>query len=156
MTALRHIRLLTPALVLALGACTGNVAGVYPRVGTVVPSATVQLTENATLSLSQIATAGVVAATAYILLDPSAPNWHIEETRYGNGQYHLAMQQKNYTGGGGGEARQFFQRRGAELARQNGYAGYQIVSFTEGIEFAYPVSRRVSQGVIQLVAGSGN
>ena len=137
---------------MAMLAGCGSMSGVYPASGSVIPPASVQLTENLNVALSSIVTAGALAAAAYVVLDPLAPNWNVEETKLGSGQYRLSMRLKRFAGGGTGEARQVLQRRATRLAQEGGYGGYQIISFSEGVEFAYPISLRVSEGVIQLLA----
>jgi hypothetical protein len=89
----------------------------------------------------------------HLVTDPVAPNWEVRETRLARNEYRLSMRMKYFHAGGDGESRQVFQRRAAKLARDGGYGGYQIVSYTEGIESsAFPASQQVSEGVIQLVA----
>lgn len=151
----RSYRLLGGILAALLAGC-GNVSGVYPRVGSTIPSASLQLTDSLNIPLSSIAAAGAIAAVAYVVLDPLAPNWDIQETKLGNDQYRLSMRLKRFAGGGTGEARQSFLRRAVHLAQEGGYGGYQVVSFSEGVEFAYPASQRVSEGVIQLLAKNSN
>lgn len=142
------------AMALLLGACTTRVSGTYPAAGSVIPTGTLQLTETSALSFSSMAHAAALATGAYYLLDPLAPNWEIEETRLGSSQYRLSMRLKRFTAGGTGEARQALLRRASQLARDGGYAGFQVISFTEGVDFGYPVSQRVSEGVIQLVSNA--
>ena len=46
-----------------------------------------------------------------------------------------------------------FRRRAEQLARAGGYAGYDIVSYSEGIQSEL-VAQRVGEGVIQLRHGT--
>lgn len=144
-------RLLPAALVgLALAACS-SVTGTYPRSGAVVPAAAVRLTENYAVSLEKLVGYAGVAAAAYAVLDPLAPNWQIHEADLGEAHYLLVLRMKRVHAGGDGEARQVFQRRAAQLARAGGYGGFEIVSYSEGIESTLP-AQRVGEGVIRLVA----
>jgi hypothetical protein len=42
-------------------------------------------------------------------------------------------------------------RRALKLQRENGFTGYRILDYSEGIESSTPFSHRVSEGTIQLV-----
>lgn len=123
---------------------------------TSVTTATPYITTTSPRIVTPLPGLAAVAAVAYLVTDPLAPNWEIEETKLGNGQYRLAMRMKRFAAGGTGEARQSFRRRATQLAHEGGYGGYQIVSFSEGVEFAYPSSQRVSEGVIELIAKNSN
>ena len=91
------------------------------------------------------------AALFYIIYDPLAPNWRIEERPVDENTFHLALRAKNFRTGGDGEAIQIFKRRAQKLQREKGYAGYRILEYTEGVESATPFPYRVSEGTIQLV-----
>jgi hypothetical protein len=89
---------------------------------------------------------------ADVVFDPLSPNWDVKEVRLADTQYQLLMRLKRYHTGGDGEARQIFQRRAAKLARDGGYAGYQIMSYTEGIDSStLPAAQIVAEGVVLLV-----
>lgn len=89
---------------------------------------------------------------ADVVFDPLAPNWDVKEVRLADNQYQLLMRLKRYHSGGDGEARQIFQRHAAKLVRDGGYAGYQIVSYTEGIDSStLPAAQIVAEGVVLLV-----
>ena len=60
------------------------------------------------------------------------------------------MKKKRFTTGGDGEAGQIFNRRAAQLARDNGAEGFRIVEYTEGIESMVPVAQRLAQGVVEF------
>ncbi len=91
------------------------------------------------------------AALFYVIYDPLAPNWRIEERPVDEATFQLALRAKNFRTGGDGEAIQVFKRRALKLQRERGYSGYRILSYTEGVESATPFSYRVSEGTIQLV-----
>jgi hypothetical protein len=100
-----------------------------------------------------------IGIALYIISDPLAPNWKIEQTEPVHGEFHLALKKKGISNeaGGDGEARVVFQRRAEALAREHGTAGvpggYTILEFNEGIESAFPFSRRVAYGVVQVASG---
>jgi hypothetical protein len=96
----------------------------------------------------------------YIITDPLAPNWKIEQTEPVPGKFHLALKKKGITNeaGGDGEARVVFMRRAEALARERGAvvagpdSGYTILEFNEGVEAAFPFARRVAYGVVQIAS----
>jgi hypothetical protein len=90
---------------------------------------------------------------SYAALEPLASNWSIKEAKLAEDQYMLQLRMNRVHTGGDGEARVVFNRRAAQLARDNGYAGYQVLSYSEGIDSALPVAQRVSEGVVQLTTG---
>ena len=100
----------------------------------------------------------LLGVAAYLIVDPLAPNWKIEQSEPAPGEFHLALKKKaiTYDAGGDGEARQVFMRRVAALARERGAAGaatgsgYTVIEFTEGIESEFPFPRRVAYGVVQI------
>lgn len=91
------------------------------------------------------------ALTFYVVADPLAPNWVVEEARPADDHYILAMRMKAVHNGGDGEARQVFTRHAARLAAQPGFGGYEVLTWQTGIESARPFPRRVAYGEIRLV-----
>jgi hypothetical protein len=131
----------TPNLVTSeetlLGAAGTAVAGIfYSTVGSTIDAS--------------IATAAA-GALLYIVYDPLAPNWTIKEREINAETYHLSLRAKNFRIGGDGEAMRIVKRRAAQLQREKGYTGYQLLDYSEGIESATPFSYRISEGTIQLV-----
>lgn len=119
----------------------------------VVPNKRLQLTPGyATTPEKMIYFAGA-AYIAYLVLDPMAPNWSIEEAKLSDDTYYLGMKKVRMRSGGEGEARMVFNRRAEQLARSGGYAGYEIVSYSEGIQSDL-IAQRVGEGVIQLRHGT--
>ena len=139
------------AAALTLGAGCSGLSGTYPRDHPVIPAASLQLSENYAVSLEKLVTYGAVAGIAYLVLDPLAPNWQIEETRLTDDRYHLSLHMKRFRTGGDGEARVIFNRRAAELAARGGCAGYAVLAYSEGMESTLPAAQRVSEGTIKLV-----
>ena len=98
-------------------------------------------------------TLSAVAAAVSVLLiyDPLAPNWSIEEKRLTDDTYYLALRAKSFRSGGDGEAIQIIKRRAVQLQREQGYAGYRLLDYSEGIESSTPLTHRFSEGTVQLV-----
>ncbi|MBI3525163.1 MAG: hypothetical protein HY066_11720 [Betaproteobacteria bacterium] len=141
------------AAVAALAGCGGlsaRLAGNLPRTGSVIPNATLQATPSLAIPLEKMVFWGAYAGVAYLILDPFAPNWEIEEAPLPGNQVYLEMKMKRYYSGGAGEARVVFQRRAKDLVRYGGFDGYEVLEYNEGLESSVLGSQRVSQGVIRL------
>jgi hypothetical protein len=91
----------------------------------------------------------VLGALAYLVIDPLAPNWTIEELPLGADRFAFALRKKRFAFGGDGEAEQVFRRRAATLARERGYRGYDVLEYTSGIESNMPIGQRVAHATVQ-------
>lgn len=91
------------------------------------------------------------SALLYIIYDPLAPNWSIEERALNEDTYYLALKAKSFRVGGDGEAMQILKRRALHLQRAKGYSAYRILDYSESIESGTPFTHRFSEGTIQLV-----
>jgi hypothetical protein len=137
------------------GCSTVNSDGSVHQVSPLLGTKELQLTSAYALRPEVIA----LGVAAYLIVDPLAPNWKIEQSEPVPGEFHLALKKKGITNeaGGDGEARVVFLRRAETLARERGavaagsQSGYTIIEFNEGIEAAFPFARRVAHGVV-LVA----
>lgn len=136
---------------LALTACGSATTKVLPSSGTLLPNYSLQLTPGIAYTVEQIAMAGVAGAAIYLVYDPLAPNWRIEEQQIGDDRYVLSLRAKSFRTGGDGEAMQVVKRRALELQRENGFGAYTILAYTEGVESSTPLTRRVAESRIQLV-----
>jgi hypothetical protein len=116
-----------------------------------IPNKTIQLTATTSVSLSTLATVGVVGAAIYFVYDPLAPNWEIEESKLSPDVYRFSMKMKRYHTGGAGESVQILKRRASQLQYENGFSGYQILEYTEGIDSQTIGARRMAEGTIRLV-----
>lgn len=85
-----------------------------------------------------------------VVLDPLAPNWLIEQTNPAEDTYLLVLRMKRFHSGGDGEARLVLHRRARELARSNGYGGYEIQHFEEALDSAMLGTQRVAEATIRL------
>jgi len=135
------------AAALALAACGS--AGSSPS--PLLPAKRLQLTSDIGINLATLVNVAAVAAAVYVIYDPLAPNWEIEEARLSDDTYRLSMKMKRFHNGGAGESIQLLKRRASQLQAENGFHGYQIVEYTEGIDSQTLGARRVAEGVIRLV-----
>lgn len=135
-------------LVLATGcSSTGGSGNASP----LIPNKAIQLTAKTSVSLANLATTAVVAAAIYIVYDPLAPNWEIEEARLNDDTYRFSLKMKRYHTGGSGESIQILKRRASQLQYEQGFGSYQIVEYTEGIDSQTIGARRIAEGVVKLV-----
>lgn len=116
-----------------------------------IPNKAIQLTAKTSVSLSTIATGLMVAGAIYLVYDPLAPNWEIEESKLNQDTYRFALKMKRYHTGGAGESIQILKRRANTLQYEQGFGAYQILEYTEGIDSETIGARRVAHGVVKLV-----
>jgi len=116
-----------------------------------IPNKAIQLTAKTSLSLSSLATAAVIGAAIYVIYDPLAPNWEIEESRLADDTYRFSLKMKRYHTGGAGESIQIVKRRASQIQYEQGFGSYQILEYTEGIDSQTIGARRTAEGVIKLV-----
>ena len=62
----------------------------------IIPNKAIQLTAKTSISLANLATTAVVAAAIYVVYDPLAPNWEIEEARLNDDTYRFSLKMKRY------------------------------------------------------------
>ena len=146
---IRTLALMLPCL---LAACS-SLDRTVPSSGSLIPKTKVQLTPGYATTAENLLYIAGVAYIAYVVLDPMAPNWTIEEAKLSDDTYFLGMKKMRTRPGGEGEARMVFNRRAEQLARAGGYGGYEILSYSEGIQSDL-VAQRVGEGVIQLRHGT--
>jgi len=123
--------------------------------GPLIPDATVAIGPSVSYPLERLVYWGAWAGAAWLILDPLAPNWRIEEVRLPENHLHLTLRMKRYYAGGAGEARQVFHRRARELMRAGGFRGYEIVEYSEGIESSMIGSQRTATGVVRFSNEAG-
>jgi hypothetical protein len=155
-------RLSSGSVLLVLTGCsalnypgTTALSGAYPAKGPIVPDTTLNVTKSIQIPLDKIVTWGLYAGAAWLILDPLAPNWEIEQADFPERHFHLSLKMKRVYAGGAGEARVAFHQRAKDLMRENGYEGYSIVEYNEGLESSVLGSQRVAKGVIQLTRRAG-
>ncbi|WP_434515348.1 hypothetical protein AB6Q56_00995 [Dechloromonas sp. ARDL1] len=127
-----------------LSACTntGRTGG-----SPLIPDQAIRLTAHTSVSLTTL----LVGAAVYAYYDPLAPNWEIEEARLDDETYRFSMKMKRYHTGGSGESIQILKRRANQIQREQGFGGYQILEYNEGIDSQTIGARRVAEGTIKLV-----
>lgn len=135
------------AVTLAISGCSSTGSSGSP----LIPNKAIQLTAKTSVSLSTLATAAVIAAAIYVVYDPLAPNWEIEESRLNDNTYRMSLKMKRYHTGGAGESIQILKRRASQLQYEQGFGSYQILEYTEGIDSQTIGARRVAEGVVKLV-----
>ena len=146
------MRLLLLVLSSALiSACGTTETKSIPGSGYLLPNATVKIGPTIAYSVESLAVAGATGALLYVVYDPLAPNWNIEEKALSEDVFYLSLRAKSFRIGGDGEAIQVLKRRALQLQRERGYADYRILDYSEGVESGTPLTHRVSEGTIQLV-----
>jgi hypothetical protein len=135
------------AACLVLGGCTSTGGSS----SSLIPNKAIQLTSTSSVSLATLATAAVIGAAIYVVYDPLAPNWEIEEMQLSEDTYRLSLKMKRFHTGGAGESIQILKRRATQLQYEQGFGGYQILEYSEGIDSQTMGARRVGEGVIRMV-----
>ncbi|GAB4058441.1 hypothetical protein GCM10028811_08960 [Uliginosibacterium sediminicola] len=138
--------------------CLASLAGCHrmgldnPGRDTLLPSGGLRLTPHFNVSYVDMVLIGGAVALVYKVVDPMAPAWEIEETRREGNlvSYRLSMQR--ISSGGEGEARLVLARRAAELARERGMQGYQLIHYSESIDSRLFLPRRMAEADVALIA----
>ena len=94
--------------------------------------------------------AAIGAGAFYLYKD----NWTLEETQAGGNKYRITLKKNMLRQDGDSEASMLFKRRAGEIVAENGFDGYRIMEYSEGIESAAFGAQRVAQGVIQCYKGT--
>lgn len=140
------------ALAAMITSCSNLIStqGDYPRAGSIVGTGNLNVTPSLSIPLEKLFFWGVYASAAYLIIDPLAPNWEIEEAKFPEERYLMSLHMKRVYSGGAGEARTVFHRRAGELMQAGGYDGYQVLEYSEGMESSALGAQRVAKGMIQL------
>lgn len=157
---MHRLLMVTCGGVLLLAGCTqldgrkfpGGIDGPLPTTGSFVPDTTLKIAPGYELTLEKLYVAGLAGTALYLVYQPLAPNWTIQEAELDGDAYYIRMEAKSFRTGGDGEAMMVLKRRAAELQRKRGFAGYKILDYSEGIESKTPFTQRFSEGIIQLVS----
>lgn len=136
-----------------IAACAGvallpGCASIPGNSPSLIPNRAVTLSRSVSVPLDALA----LAAGAFVVIDPLAPNWRIERWELGADRYAFALVKKRFTTGGDGEAMPVLRRDIERLVADKGYAGFQILEFAEGIDSAVPIAQRVARAVVQFAA----
>ena len=125
---------------------TVTLAGCTP----LIPTKTVEVTDTLSFTSAEIVMVAAVAGIAYLVIDPLAPNWAIQETKLNETRYRIEMRKKRITTGGDGEAGDLFHRHADEIAMAVRSPGYTILSWNEGVQSDFPIAQRWARGEIQV------
>lgn len=139
----RRLRSAAALGAIALVAGCKSIEGPSP---VLIPNRALELSRSVSIPADTIA----LAAVAYMIVDPLAPNWQVEQHDLGRGRYVIAMRKKRFATGGDGESVHIFRRRIDQIARERGFGDYEVIEFSEGIESNVPIAQRVSRGVVQF------
>lgn len=113
----------------------------------IIPNASLRLTPNYSISLETM----LIGAAIFYFVDPLAPNWEGELRRLSDDTYSITLRSKRFRStGGDGEAGRVFKRNADHIVRAGGYAGYDVLAYSEGIESEVIGAYRVAEGTIQL------
>lgn len=112
-----------------------------------IPNQVLNVSSSLSVPLESIA----AGALLFVIIDPLAPNWHIEQMRAGENRFRIAMRKKRFTTGGDGEAMPAFYRRAEQIVSELGARNYRILEFNEGVDSAVPIAQRVAQGVVEII-----
>ncbi len=135
-------RALALAGIALLGACQ-SIDGPSP---VLIPNDELVLSRSVQIPADVIA----LGVGLFLVIDPLAPNWRVEQHDLGSGRYAIAMTKKRFTTGGDGESPQIFRRRIDQIRREHGFASYEVIEFSEGIESNVLIAQRVSRGIVQF------
>lgn len=127
-----------------------RLGGEIPAKGSVVPETNLHLTPSITYPLEKLVFWGTYIGVAYLILDPLAPNWEIEEAKFPEDRYHMSLHMKRIYAGGAGEARVVFHNRAKALMEAGGYSSYEVLEYSEGMESSVLGSKRTATGVVRL------
>lgn len=90
------------------------------------------------------------ALIAYAIYDPLAPTWEVSVIRLDEQRARLDLRMKTLITGGEGEARQIFARNARQLAEAQGFAGFDVMRYEEGVDSTRPFARRVASGEVRF------
>jgi hypothetical protein len=117
---------------------------------TLIPDEDVMIAPGFTPPVEAVVFAALVGVTAYYVIEPTAPNWELRITQLDETRVAIDLRKKRFSTGGDGEARLLLARKAQELAEENGFSGYALLSFVEGVESETLGARRVAHGVVRL------
>ncbi len=87
---------------------------------------------------------------AYALYDPWAPNWEVDVVSLGEQRIRFELRLRALHTGGEGEARQVVLRNAERVSREQGYSGFELLRYEEGVESTRPFARRQALAEVRL------
>lgn len=113
----------------------------------IVPNASLRLTPNVSISLESM----LIGAAVFYFVDPLSPNWEGEMKRLSEDTYSINLRSKRFRStGGDGEAGRVFKRNADQIVREGGFAGYDVLAYSEGIESEVIGALRYAEGTIRV------
>lgn len=128
---------------------TAIVAGCGSK--TLIPDKNLAISPGFQPPVESVVFAVLVGVAAWYVIEPTAPNWEVKAEQMDDTRVAISLRKKRFSTGGDGEARALFQRKARELAEDNGFEDFTVLSFEEGIDSETTFARRVSRGVVRLV-----
>ncbi|MDP3038122.1 MAG: hypothetical protein Q8N07_10360 [Rhodocyclaceae bacterium] len=119
--------------------------------GPLIPDVALALGPSVSYPLEKLVYWGLHVGAAWLILDPLAPNWDIQEARFPENHVHFSMKMKRFYAGGAGEARVIFHRRAKEMMRAGGFGNYEVVEYSEGMASSVLGSQRTAAGVVRFI-----
>lgn len=126
------------------------VADGIPKSGTVVPAMPIKLTPQYSTSLGALVDKVAAAAVLNYIYRPLDPTWDVADVALSNDTHRISLRMKRFVTGGDGEAWQTAKRYAERLQLAKGASAYVFVDFSEGLDSATPIARRVAEGVIRF------
>jgi hypothetical protein len=136
------MRRIAVALLLVLGGCSNF---------RLIPDNPIPWSNSFQPPVDAVVAGAVLGTAAWLIVDPTAPNWEIGAQRLDSTRVEIQLRKKRFSVGGDGEALALFRRHAKEIADKNGAEGYVIMSYSDEIESETTYARRVSRGVIRLL-----
>jgi hypothetical protein len=125
---------------------SGNVSYSVPA-NPIIPDASVKLSPNIHFTLEEM----LIGLAIYYFIDPLSPNWQGELKRLSDNTFSISMRSKRFRStGGDGEAGRVFKRNAEQIVRAGGFAGYDVLAYSEGIESELIGAYRVAEGTIRV------
>ncbi len=161
MMAMRTQLFLAVCLIGIAGCATPPKLENIPPSGTIMPSdGKVQVTSNTSYSYEELILGPVgnwainqlwnYPLNLYFVYQPFAKNWTMEEAVLDPNTYYVRLQAKRFRTGGDGEAMSVLKRRAMQIQHENGFTGYRILDYSEGIESNTIGAQKYSEGIIQF------
>jgi hypothetical protein len=134
--------------VLATCACAQNVTKDPSEEKQATPAAAAPpATSSSAADASPQAGSGAAPQVAH---DPRSPNWQVTAIKLSDNHWRLELRMRPWHTGGDGEAEVLLHNQARELAEQQGYRHYVVLSFVQGIESSAPIAQRWARGEIEL------
>lgn len=119
--------------------------------GTLLPGGAFKFSPRYSVAYMDIIMVAGLVALVYQVVDPAAPAWEILETRLPDNRVLYSLRMQRIHNGGEGEARQVLLRRVAELAREQGMKGYEIMSYSESLDSRLFLPHRLADAEVQMI-----